>query len=61
MKTQGSKFDFEEFMKYVGDEYPNDNEIINTIKAIRNESEDLMQFMAPRLAEDKSIYNVKSI
>jgi len=48
-------------MKYVGDEYQNDNDIINTIKAIRNETEDLKQFIAPRLAEDKSIFNVKSI
>ena len=48
-------------MTYVGEEYQTDVDLINIIKSIRNEIEDLITFMTPRIAQDKSIFNVKSI
>jgi len=61
LKTTDPKFDFEAFMTYVGEEYQTDTDLINVIKSIRNEIEDLIAFMTPRIAQDRSIFNVKSI
>lgn len=60
LSSNDDEFKFDEFLKMIGDEYENDNDIIQLIRNIRNEMDDLMNFSAPRLARDKNLLNSKS-
>ncbi len=59
LNASDDKFKFEDFLKMIGDEYETDNEIMQLIRNIRTEIEDLMTFSAPRLAKDKNLLSAK--
>lgn len=56
-----ANFDFKDFLQKVTEDYQNDNEFLDLLKAVNTEIESLKDFIRNHLAKDSSIYYVKEI
>ena len=56
-----TNFDFKDFLQKVTEDYQNDNEFLDLLKAVNQEIEALKDFIRNHLAKDSSIYYVKEI
>ncbi len=61
LSNKDESFEFEAFMQSIATEYDSDNDIIELIRGIKKEMDDLKLFMAPRLAKDKKMFEVKVV
>lgn len=62
-QAEGSEkhFNFADLLKSIEDEYQADTEILETLKQIHKEVEDLTKYIMEKIASDKSIYKVNSL
>ena len=55
------QFEFADLLKSIEDEYQADTEILDTLKQIHKEVEDLTKYIMNKISSDKSLYNVNSL